>query len=96
MNIIHDENYFNLFETNTLINQLRFSIAGGKTYLITELKNEKQLDPLMDAFIHYCEQTRYRLIPLIPIVSQYFIKYPEKRCYLRGLDIRKLQKHLTS
>lgn len=50
----------------------------------------------MDAFIHYCEQTHYHLISLISITSQHFVKYPNKRCYLRVLDIQKLQKHLMN
>ena len=85
---------YKLIENDKVINELKWSMAGGGVRILTEIRSEASVERLMSAFIKDCKEEERTILPLSIYGQNYFNNHPEEVSILKSLDIEFIKKQL--
>lgn len=77
---------YELIQNNKVVNELKWSIAGGGVRILTEIRSEESMDVLMVAFIRDCIEEEKTILPLAILGQNYFKRHQHEAGILKSLD----------
>lgn len=77
---------YELIENEKVVNELKWSMAGGGVRILTDIQSKESMDLLMEAFIKDCKEEEKTILPLAILGQSYFKSHQHEVDILKSLD----------
>ena len=77
---------YELIENEKVVNELKWSMAGGGVRILTDIQSKESMDLLMEAFIKDCKEEEKTILPLAILGQSYFKSHQHEVGILKSLD----------